>query len=367
VNILGKNFFIPLTMAMPFLFLFILYYVESITEKDYKKFIFSISLLLLISLIHLPSFTILSIAAFFELIFNIGFITGLSRSNKIKGIFFLVIFFLFFSLLIWKGTFPETRSYIKDLSVFEKGWGKLEITYAVPLLYGIANTILVALGFIYFIFYSDSKIRLRFFIFLSFFSLAIIAMFNIFGFTILIPYSRAVHYAMLAMVPLTALGLSLIIEYLIQFQDIKKNKVLQILLKITIYSIFILCILLHKYDIDQNYRYYTFPVIDEYDFKALLWIKNNLGRDNLFVTPYFMTSAVYPISKNRVISLIPAQMEGGPMGENLNFTYFSCKDKKRVVDETGAQYILSQDKIECPYLKELYFDRDFIYEITSQK
>jgi hypothetical protein len=355
VNILGKDFFVPLTMAMPFIFLFSLYYIESLIEQDLKKFMFSAMLLFLIFLIHPPSFIILLVPAFFELMFSLDFVKGIKAKKRI--ILGIILFILLLFFLTWRGTLNETKRYIKDLLIFEQGWGKLEITFFIPLLYGLFNSIFAIIGFIY-----GYKTKFRFFVHMAFFSLAITAFFNLFGFTVFVPYSRAVHYAMLSMIPLTALGFNYFLEYLMKSLNIKSDRVV---IMLSAFLLFTFLIAISKYDLNVKYSHYTNTVIDDADYRAFLWINENVGANNIFVTPYFMTSAVYPISKNKVISLIPAQMEGGPIEDNLNFYTYDCAKKKEIIIASQAKYILSKSRIVCDYLKEIYHNGDYVYLVNQ--
>ena len=358
VNILGKNFFIPLTMAISFMFLFIFYFIVSLKEKDYKKFFFSIIVLALIFFIHPPTFIILLIPAFFELISKFEFIKQTKTPTKF-WLSLTIIFFFFFSIVLaWKGSIYGTINYIRDLLFFERGWGKLEITFFIPLLYGLINTFFAILSFV-----KGYKTNLRFFAILAFFSLAITSIFNVFGFSYIVPYSRAIHYAMLGLVPLTAYGFFVFVKSMIKFLNFEEKKLSTKIFSSISVIIFFVLILNSKYDLSLQYKEYNEPVIYENDYKTLVWIKNNLAENNIFVTPYFMTSAVYPISKNQVISIIPAQLDGGLIKENLNFHTYSCEDKKIVINQSKARYLLSRTEQKCVYLKEIYSENNYIYEI----
>ncbi len=359
VNILGKDYFVPLTMAIPFIFLFILYYLEAFKENNIKKFFLSLILLFALFVIHPPSFVILIFPAFIELLFNINFLKGLTRKNKI--IIFILTFFLFIIalLLIWQGKIIDTLRYLKGIILFEKGWGRLEITYFIPMLYGLVNTIFAIIGVIV-----GRKSNFRFFISMAFFSLAITAIFNNFGFTLFVPYSRAVHYSMLAMIPLTALGLTSLLNYLIKKLDKQNSFSLRLTLSLFFTLLFLILLIFHNYPLDSKYRNYSYYVVDEEDYKALIWMKKTIGEDNLIVTPYFMTSAVYPVSGNKVISLIPAIMEGGLIEDNLNFYSYNCDKKKEILESIGAKYILSKMSLDCDFLEEIYSEGDFIYLIS---
>ena len=261
-------------------------------------------------------------------------------------------------LLVWKGSIEGTKNYVLDLIYFEPGWGKLEITYFIPLLFGLVNTLFAVLGFV-----KGYKTEFRFFTTFSFISLSITAFFNLFGFTLFVPYSRAVHYTMLALIPLTATGFYAFLKYLNNFLNLKQKINLKSIFSLIMTLFFMLIILSSKYDLDLKYKYYQNLVMTESDYETLLWIKENLGENNVFITPYFMTSAVYPITNNQVISIIPAQLEGGLREDNLNFYNYDCEKQKGIISESGAHYILSHNKLDCDFLEEIYPTQVRIYKI----
>ena len=120
-----------------------------------------------------------------------------------------------------------------------------------------------------------------------------------------------------------------------------------------------------KYNLDLKYKHYENLVITESDYDALLWIKSNLGENNVFITPYFMTSATYPISKNEVISIIPAQLEGGLREENLNFYNYDCDKQEDLIGLSNVQYVLSRIELNCNFLEEIYSDKTKVYRVTT--
>ena len=316
INILGKDYFVPLTMALPFIFLFILYFLTSLKEKNYKKIIFSITILAVLLLIHPPSSVILIFPVFIELLFNLDFIKQGYKKLKL-GVLLIPILVGIFFLLLWKGEWQATLGYLSDLLVFEQGWGKEEVTYFLPSLYGWVVTLFAIYGFTI-----ANKMKLKFFLIFAFFSLGMTAFFNVFGFSVLVPYSRVIHYAMLALIPLSAFGI-LSVLYLVNKQ-FERNEVVHLLVSFILLAI----VLNSQYKLDLEYKKYGQSPIDENDYRALIWLKQNFGSDNTLITPYLMTSAVYPISGNKVISLIPSQMGGGLIEKNLDFYKAGCNEKK---------------------------------------
>ena len=346
VNILGKVYFVPLSMVIPFMFIFIYYFINSLQNKDFNEFIFSIILSGFVLLIHPPSFIILIIPMLIEVFYNLDFIKTHKKKLLITILILIVLFLILSFIFLWKGKPGSTTEYLLDLLVFEKGWGKIEITYFIPLLFGILSTLFAIYGFI-----KGHNTRLRFFIYLSVFSLGLTAFFNHFGFSVIIPYQRAVHYSMLGLMPLTALGLYSLVK--------KFSKEISIV----IYIVFFALILSSQYDLDLQYKEYDFSPLSENDYLALTWLKDNYGTNNTVITHYFTTSTVYPVSSNKVISLIPSQMGGGLTEDNQNFFTYDCDVQLRIINNSNTDFILSGKVLDCDFLEQVYYNYMYIYKV----
>jgi len=363
VNVLGKDFFVPFVMALPFMYMFILLYLDSLKNDKLRKFYLSVLLLFLIFIIHPPSAMILVLPVIIELFNNKKFIKKHKLFSRKKIVFLLILGLIFSILLLWTDSseftlydsIEATIFYFFELLFFEPGWGKLEITYFVPYLYGLINTLFAIYGF--FIVFRK-KHNLSFFGVFAFISLAIIAFFNIFGFSFIIPYPRAIHYAMFAMIPLTALGLKQLLEKIKDLLNIKNKELYYF---VTLF-IFLLLLSFSKYDLNEKYRSYNSPVLTEKEYDALLWFEENHGQNNIVIAPYLMTSAIYPVSKNKIVGLIPAILETN----NLDFREFytsDCDEQKSFIENTNAEYLISRYTNDCDIYKLIYSDEIFIYQI----
>ncbi|MFH2020503.1 MAG: hypothetical protein ABIJ34_03760 [archaeon] len=354
VNILGIDYFIPLTMAIPFMFFFILQYINSIETQNQANLATSVILLLFLFFMHPPSMVILLIPSLIQFLNCKSVFKKKLISSKLFIIIGIIAVLAILSLF-WTESFQVTREVILDMIVFEQGWGKLEVTYFLPLLYGILPTLLAVYGFLN-LSSSASSLKLGFFSSFAVLAVALTGFFNVFGFSILVPYSRLVYYSMLAMIPLTAIGL----QHVTDRVEFVKNRSHQ---KIILTIILIISISLSTYELDMRYKKYSQTILTDADYDALIWFSSNIGKDKIVLTPFFTTSAVYPVSHNFVISLVAAVLEGGHAQENLEFFQYDCEQMKNVTDSSGAEFIISRSKLECSYFSEIYSNADFIYKV----
>jgi hypothetical protein len=120
-----------------------------------------------------------------------------------------------------------------------------------------------------------------------------------------------------------------------------------------------------KYALDTSYKYYDFPVITENAYNALTFLKDD-NTNKTIITPYFSSSAVYPISKDEVIALIPAQMDGGYVEGNLFFyVTTNCTDRLTLIEESDATHVISPISIDCDFLDKIEFPEYFIYTYNN--
>jgi hypothetical protein len=362
VNILGKDYFVPISFVFPLLLSFIYFWYKSIDFKSKKYLFISLGVYFTILLVHPPSFVILLFPIFFSILKNLKTF----RKVYSKRILLITSIILLLSIILFlKDNVLESFRYLLNLIYFELGWGKLEIKYSIPMMYGIVNSILALIG----IFYSKNK-KLLFFSHLVFISLAICTFFVTFGFSVLVPYPRAVQYSMFFMIPLSSYGLLICWK---KVCDIKKYRNIEFtkykffiqFVQLTLILIFITGLFFPKYDLDNNYKRYTYPVVTQKEYMALKWIDSQYEDNSIVLTPYFMTSAVYPISKNKVMSLIPAPLSGGNTTANLNFFTFDCQKQLEIIENSSVNLVVSRSKMNCNFYKNVYDNETYVYEIIG--
>jgi len=352
VNILGKDYFVPLTMAFPFILLHLYYLTTGLKETNFKRFILSMSILFFIMLIHPPSAVVLLIPTAIEILINKNVVKKLSKTEKniLAGILFVGTVFVI--VIVWRGSISKTVMYLLNQIYFEKGWGKLEITYFIPFVYGVISTLLALYAM-----KKEYNGNLRYFVYLSFLTLGITALFNTKNFSLIIPYQRAIHYVLLSLIPLSAVAVTSLLK-----EKHLKNKTNIVLI------IFIVFIIgnLNSYPLFDKYSKYESSVIYKEDYDALVWLRTNKGENNLIISPYTMTSSIYPISKNRVVSIIPSQFSGGNISLNIEFYgNYSCQKMGEVVKENKIDYIYSRVPIYCNEFKNIYLEKNSFFYIAN--
>jgi hypothetical protein len=350
INILGKDYFVPLTLGLPLMLLSLNLFLSGLQERRTHQIYAAAAVSAGLFLIHPPSLMILAFPVAFELFLH--FKDAKMAFTK-RHLISSMVLAAFFVLYMWRGSFESTMLYLRDLLYFERGWGQVEVTYSIPLLYGLVATLLAVVGFI-----GSNRSGLRSFSALAFIALAVTAFFNIFNFTFLIPYSRAVHYALLGMVPLSAAGLHGVLE---RFR--LRSEKHDIALKATVLLVVFYLTFTSTYALDQKYKKYSFDVVDDHSLAALLH-SESLGDNLKLITPYFSTSAVYPVTGHQSISLIPALMGGGMMDDNYEFYSYDCDRMWDSVQRSNATHIISQNRIECSWLEMSFSnEKSLLYRI----
>ncbi|MDD5087152.1 MAG: hypothetical protein PHV16_05365, partial [Candidatus Nanoarchaeia archaeon] len=200
INILGINFFTPLTACITLIYLFVLVLIEAITKSDIKRlflsFILSFTLIIIYPLFGTLILPITVLYLFFNISLLKQFYFNAKKSFKTKKItkykyvhitifsivlVTLILLFLFYYFLEYINT--DIQWIIKSL-VFQEGWGKIEIKYFFPYLYGIIPTLFAIVG----IFHCLKTKRHLIFVLFPFIMIGLVAFFHIFKFSILSPY-----------------------------------------------------------------------------------------------------------------------------------------------------------------------------------
>lgn len=364
VNLLGKDFFLPLTLSIPLIFLYLLFYIEGLYGRNIKKLIVSAIIFAVMALIYPLSPAILFLPSLILMAYKRETILNLSEqlSPALKYLIYALLILLVSGLfgMVWKKDIFQTNKYLLEILHFGRGWGRHDVIYSLPMLYSLYSSLFALLGFIKLSFDNNYK-KLTIFNLLVFFSLGLTMLFVLYEFTIVIPYVRLLYFAMLFLLPLTGVGFFAFISEIERLLHLKTpiNKIFQFFAVF----VFLLAVFSYNYELNDKYERYNEPVINDNDYRALMWAKANLEK-TIFITPYLLTSAVYPVSGHRVISLVPAQLEGGLIQENLDFFSYGCEKQKEVIDKSMASHIISRNALNCGYLREIHYSGDYVYQIT---
>ncbi|NTV23608.1 MAG: hypothetical protein HGA85_04500 [Nanoarchaeota archaeon] len=346
VNILGKDYFLPLTVA----FLLVYMFFGIVSDKNIesgKKTILAALICLSLLFVYPPALimVLVSSAPFFAFNFRKVRIGWWQLALVACGIAIIAIF-------IWKGHPISSISYMLGLLVFEPGWGKLETTFFIPALFGFGSMVFAAIG-LYSVFYGNAK-RLKFFGIAAMFALGITAFFIVFRYSVVLPYSRAVLFSMLSLCPLAGAGF------------LEAKKYIEDKLHLNAYSYLLLLVLLLNfipYQHQIDYSRYKQAGITDADYAALMWAKDNLPKGASIAVPYLATSAVYPISGLKVLGLVPGPVEAGSQPDAFRFFSSDCETQKTILIENKVQYIISRSKLACSTYKVIYSENDFIYQL----
>lgn len=365
INILGLWFFTPLTFSIPFIYLSVLLFLKGLEEKDDLKIVMSFLLLIAVSLIQ-PLFTI-----FIFMIYSIFLLmnAGLIKKNiKVLSILIMIpaLLLAYFFNFFWRGDLSATMAYMSTFMIFSEGWGRIELAYFLPSLYGIVPVLLAIAGI-----YPAMKRRgTRIFIIWAIVSLASIYIFRAYSFSLLAPYQRMIYFCMLGMAPLSAMGLDWMVKLIKEnfyrlFQKLFRSKHRLFARRSGIAAAFVFFMIVAA---ATFHDYYSPPeedriyhVIEEKDYETLIFLEKLEG--SYLMAPLKMSSAVYPISKNFVIGVTEGNLLPGNMSEVMDFYGGDCSKKRDIMDRQGIDLVLSDREIECDYFKgrEIYSEGHHIY------
>ena len=380
VNILGINFFTPLTACIPLIYLFLLMLTEALSDGDIKRLFISIILSACLVIIYPLCGTLIIPIAFLyfllnpriikEFYFKTKEIFAIEKLNKDKISYFktslltitiilvITVTFIYFWRYI---SFSRNKAQIINSLIFREGWGKVEIKYFLPYLYGIISTILALIGIII----SFKQKKYLIFVFFAFITVGLTSMFNKFGFTILSPYQRTLYFAMMFLIPLSAIGLSYVIDYMKKLKIPFLSRVSEGPIVALLVIIIFIGVFSSHYKLIDERKTYSNKIINEEDYKAIKWIEENYGSHNIILAPVFVSSTIYPISQNYVVSILPGQLRGENLNASVEFFNSGCNEKRKIIEENKAKLIFSKGKIDCNGLKEVYSNKNFIYEVTT--
>ncbi|MFC1686016.1 hypothetical protein ACFLZZ_03265 [Nanoarchaeota archaeon] len=364
VNILGLWFFVPLTLAVLLLYLLFFLFSEGLEKKDLRLLFVSVIILFTLFLVHgisavfaAPILLLYFLASYFpeRKEFNKMFF---GRSKKHIFIFgFLIILGLLAFAFVWKGSISHTLGFIKSSLMFGSEWTNYAKLYTFRF-YGTIPLVLAMVG----ILPAIMDARKRLFALWAGFSIVLIffSFFYTYNVSFLVPYQRAIYYTFIVFAPLSAFGLSYCLGC---FKKVFGSKTVFFLLYGLIVLFVFYSVFANYYDTDKGLGLYH--NIDDADYDAIKWIEENYGNYNIILAFPHISSAIYPVSRNYVVSITPTQLGGGPLKETYRFFEKDCEFKAEFLEDYKADFVLSKEKIECEGFEEIYRKNNYVYTLES--
>lgn len=362
ISLLGAWFLVPLATSIPFIYAVPSLLAAGLEEKNKNKTLLSALLLLGLALIHpwSAAITFTLTATYFILRKNT------IKENKADVILFLTIPLLAFTYIIpvlWQKDLPSTANYFLN-KVIIRG---LEIPVnqvgdpLFPIMfYGVIPSTLTLVGI-----YTATKKRGLNLIMISALipTTTIYLIYQLTGKSLLIPYEREVYYLFLAAAPLSAYGLYTLIDYV---NKKIKNNLAAIIISTILIAGTTASLFSSYYDGTKSLH----RVMNEQTYKAIKWLSATRGQGNVVLTRPSLSSTVYPISGNHVISVNPAQVGLHEYGltDNIRFFMENCTGKKEIIKKYDVDYVIlsRDDKTDCEFLPWIYIQKGiYIYEVDK--
>ena len=367
-NIEGFTFFIPLTFAIPLIYLFFMLFTEGVEQNNVKKFIGSFLIASLLVLIHPISVTFMIPILFIYLLLNKEFIFR----NKLIFIISCLIPLLVLPWSIWflwEGGFFATIFKILKLFYFKWAWiggAGEEISYFFPGLYGWVPIILAMVG----IFFVVKNKKMKIFLIWVLTIMCLVIMYTFFKFTLFANYQRLINYLMLGLIPLSAAGAYGILDYLVKYLEKKLNK--QIIFGIIVFLILLLSAdVLRGFSKDYQNSYFFYSSIDKYDYDAYQYLDEFDKATVLLIRR--KSYAFQFLTKHDSAACFPGTSLCSYFSNSekvsqyfFNRYHLSCEEQKNIVEELNASYIVIPFNIKCSWANEIYKNEGvYVYEVIG--
>ena len=352
INLLGLYFFTPLTFAIPFIFLFIFFFVRGLEKENKKYLLLSFLLMLLLIPVHAISVAF----AFPILLFSC-----LLYHKYIKKEFWFFLMFLlvplagliFYSFMANLTIIDSFRVLIKELQ-FKGGLSQAKVfNDSLTTTYSIAGVILAWIGLLS-VLWSKKK-ELYPYIIWPFSLLLMILIFRMTDVSYLSPYHRNFYYFTISLPLLSAFGLSWVINSLAsRFKKVNFKFIAVPILAIAIFFSFI-----SYWEIAPLRPPYT-ELITANDYQDLLFLAELPKGNVLALFPLSVT--VSPITGHKVIGEFFDEF-GWEHAQGF-FSSDDCHFKDALIRVYNIDYVISRQELLCGY-KLLRSEHNYIYQVSS--
>jgi hypothetical protein len=354
VNITGLWFFTPLTFSIPFIFLYVYFFTEGITEQNKKYILVSLGIMAFLIPIHAVS---VLFALPILLIYALIHYRYLLKEYKFFSIFLIIPLI---GVLFYKYSFGvsggELIGNLFDQLQFKRGWGVLELKNPLTSFYSWLGYVLALVGILFIFINKKAKKYMAYLIWPSF-TLILIIIYRLFGISYLSPYQRNLYYFAISLPLLSGIGLYSIIE---TTQNYFTKSQIKILVGGLIFVITGLLVFRNYHFID--YQVDLYRVIDENDYQALSFLAD-LPEGTTLATP-FISTALYPISGRYPLSTLFFELQERASLEKF-FTSPGCEYKNELIGKyEDIKYVISKRPIACDW-DLIYQDNNYIYRVND--
>ncbi|MFH0860565.1 MAG: hypothetical protein V1921_05145 [Candidatus Altiarchaeota archaeon] len=359
VNILGPVFLVPLTASIPLIYLFFLTVHQALAWKSMRRVYTLISVWIALFLIHPISAAFTAFVCFIYALTEYKRTMDLMRKLSVFIVIPVAVFVVFIRSLEehWGGGI--TYIFV-DHIVYEYGWGKTEILYALHDFYGYTPLLLALLGLIVEARRKEPLVPLW----------SLYAALNIYAYgfleaTVIAPFQRMLYYAMLGLTVLSGIGLYRLLDYVrtslqrITLEARLRGYVTQIAITLTLAAVFYVSFSTY---FDFPTRAKLYQVIEEDEYSAIRWIGDNYGGDNIVLADTWTSIAVYPITRNRVVGFVSAHIESD--GDDFADEFFKsdCINMASMIEREGISLVITKERISCPGIELVYGNKTLVYE-----
>jgi hypothetical protein len=359
VNLGGIWFFTPLDFAIPFVFLYLFFFIEGIEKEDKRYILISLGIMILLVFFHVISILFAIPFLFIYLLFNLKFI---KKEYKFFSIFFILflVAIIFYSLMQHASISSLAGKLWQDMQ-FKKGWGVLELKNSFYEVYSLMGYILAIAGLMGIYFFEEKPKKYLVYILWPITLLLSIWIFRLTDISYLSPYQRNFYYFALSLPLLSALGfyylLTTMRKYLnkMNIGDTTKSN-LKIIITLAAFVILVSLIFWNYYTIPKQIDVYH--LMEERDYPSLVYL-STLPSSKIMTT-IDLSTVLYPISGQEPIGTI--WFYGNRSEVDNFFRSPNCSSAQQILDRNNVSYILSRAKLSCNW--KLIYDKDnFVYQV----
>lgn len=358
INLLGKDLFVPLTFAIPFIYLIIFFIVYGIENNKVKFFLYGILVALFLLISHPISVSFMIIPMFIYFVIRRDFFL----KKKYLLIIILTSIFLGFLFFVYSfnGFDRATRFLVRNLN-FKRGWGVFEYNNSFFELYSPFVYLFMYIGLMFFLkslFERKKTLHKRlkslsqrndiFLFIILFVMFFMIILFRVTGNSFFSPYQRNMYYLALMIPYFSALGVINSFKFI--------NSIKDEFLKYVLFFVFVFCLIsliVMPYKVADNIQL-NYKLTEEYIYEI-----SNIefkGEGKVIAPPRFLFT-LYPIVQKK--PLVFTEFYGKLETVQEFYKCCTCACYNIFLETHNVDTIFSDKPINCDW--EIIRERPYVY------
>ncbi|MGK0232648.1 MAG: hypothetical protein ACI9P9_000742 [Patescibacteria group bacterium] len=345
INTLGSWFFTPLIFAVPFIYLYLYFFVRAFQTKNKQLLLYTLFTMILLIFTHAPSVLAFLPAMIWYAYSHRSEIDLFTPKYILTFSLIPVIGLLFYSYFSSLNVFRAFLVLIYEL-LFWESFSTQKFMYSPTAFYSSVAFIFAFIGILRVLKNAELRKAYQFQLYWMTTLLTSLLIYGITGISFLSPYRRNLFYLAMGLVFFSALGLQTSFVYIGgKIKRVRGKRIIQLIFMVLV----LLSLLIGFFSIPAPLKLYN--VFNDDSHEAVSALSDYpTGK---VMAPLNLAVGIYPISSLRPVATFYFYGHKSVV-ESFYAEAVTCTERETIIRNRGIDYVMSYEKLNCSW--EILYD-----------